>query len=176
MTDTTSMASLSDSDGEWTLRFERTLPHPAEKVWRALTKSEQLRHWMPVDIVRERRTGADIELRFRPDIIERFQVEEPISRGRITVWEPPSTFEWTWGDDRVRWELAAEGSATALSLTVWLGTEDVNQVADNATGYHGWMVTLAAMLAGTPQPLEHDDSLQERYQETVDRLVADRLD
>ncbi|UMG93452.1 SRPBCC domain-containing protein [Nocardioides sp. TF02-7] len=33
------------------LRFERRLAHPPEKVWRALTESEHLRHWFPADIV-----------------------------------------------------------------------------------------------------------------------------
>ncbi|MEA2587510.1 MAG: hypothetical protein QOH66_437, partial [Actinomycetota bacterium] len=39
-----------DAD-RWTLRFERHLAHPVEKVWRALTEPEQLRSWFPHRIV-----------------------------------------------------------------------------------------------------------------------------
>ena len=46
-------------DGERVgLRFVRVYPHPVERVWRALTESDQLRYWLPCDIVGERRPGA----------------------------------------------------------------------------------------------------------------------
>ena len=32
-------------DGRWRLRFTRTLEHPPEKVWRAITEPEHLAHW-----------------------------------------------------------------------------------------------------------------------------------
>ena len=42
-------------DGETVgLRYERHLSHPVERVWRALTDSDQLRHWLPIDIIGER--------------------------------------------------------------------------------------------------------------------------
>ena len=44
------------------LRFVRHYPHPIQRVWRAITESDQLRAWFPCDIVgnglRARRSPA----------------------------------------------------------------------------------------------------------------------
>lgn len=38
--------------GQISLRYVRELRHSPEKVWAALTESEQLRAWMPIDLGR----------------------------------------------------------------------------------------------------------------------------
>src|SRR4051794_15127554 len=44
-------ATLVALDGQrWNVSFERTLPHPPEKVWRALTEAEHLKAWFPTTI------------------------------------------------------------------------------------------------------------------------------
>ena len=77
MTDPT-MATLLEADGQVGLRYVRRLAHPPEKVWRALTESEHLRHWLPCDIVGERRAGAPIELPFWPEHVESYGIEDPV--------------------------------------------------------------------------------------------------
>lgn len=57
-------------DGRWRLRFVRTLPHPAEKVWRALTEPAHLAHWFPSTIDGERAAGAPLRFVFPHEIIE----------------------------------------------------------------------------------------------------------
>jgi hypothetical protein len=42
------------------LRYVRHYPHPVDRVWRAITESDQLRHWMPCDIVGDRAAGSAI--------------------------------------------------------------------------------------------------------------------
>ena len=70
-------------DGErWGLRYERLLRHPPDKVWAGLTESEHLEHWMPCDIVGERREGAAIELPFWPAQVERYAIENRSCTGR----------------------------------------------------------------------------------------------
>jgi uncharacterized protein YndB with AHSA1/START domain len=73
---------MRDRD-KWVLRYERVLRHAPEKVWAALTESEHLRHWMPCDIVGERREGADLELPFWPAQVERYAIEDPVLYGKI---------------------------------------------------------------------------------------------
>ena len=73
---------LRDED-KWVLRYERVLRHPSEKVWAALTESEHLRHWMPCDIVGDRRAGADLRLPFWPAQVERYAIEEPVLHGKV---------------------------------------------------------------------------------------------
>jgi hypothetical protein len=40
-------AALDRSDDRWVLRMERTLHHPAERVWTALTRADEIRRWAP---------------------------------------------------------------------------------------------------------------------------------
>ena len=40
-------ATLDRSDDRWVLRMERTLHHPAERVWAALTRADEIRRWAP---------------------------------------------------------------------------------------------------------------------------------
>jgi uncharacterized protein YndB with AHSA1/START domain len=40
-------AILEDAQGRPTLRFERLLDHPPDRVWLALTQLDQLRRWHP---------------------------------------------------------------------------------------------------------------------------------
>jgi uncharacterized protein YndB with AHSA1/START domain len=90
------MGTATIADGTWTLTFVRHLHHPVEKVWRAITESEHLATWFPCDIVGERRSRVDIELRFWPDVVEKYEVAEPNTTGHIDLWDPPTRFELWW--------------------------------------------------------------------------------
>jgi uncharacterized protein YndB with AHSA1/START domain len=138
----------------WGLRYRRSLRHSPEKVWRALTESEHLRHWLPCDIVGERRGEADLELPFWPDHVERYSIEEPVTSGKILAWDPPRVFEWTWDADVLRWELEPTAGGTLLTLTTWLGRDDIDLAKDVAAGYHVCLDQLIELLdTGSTEPL-----------------------
>lgn len=128
------------------LRYERHLAHPPDKVWRALTESEHLRHWFPADIVGERRAGAPLELPFWPAQVERYGIEDPVLTGEIRAWDPPRLFEWTWEDDLLRWELAPDGDGTLLVFTTWLRDTGAASVTSSGAGYHVCLDRLAELL------------------------------
>src|SRR5215211_7564653 len=88
------------------LRFVRHFSHPLERVWSAITESDQLRYWMPCDIVGERRAGADIELPFWPAQVANYQLEDPFFRGRMGVGGPLQISRGRGGGDvrRFEWE------------------------------------------------------------------------
>lgn len=162
---TSPMGTLRLERGGWTLHYERLLAHPREKVWRALTESEHLRHWMPADIVGERRAGAALELPFWPEHVERYDIEQPVMDGEILVWDPPSVFEFTWDVDRLRFELSAVPEGTQLRFTTWLRDPDA-PTEGAAAGYHTCLDELAALLDGSPlTPLVDVDValLEQRY-------------
>jgi Activator of Hsp90 ATPase homolog 1-like protein len=46
--------SLETIDGRPALRFERRYEHSVERVWKAITDPDELRHWFP--------TGAELEI------------------------------------------------------------------------------------------------------------------
>lgn len=166
-------------DGDRTgLRYERRLAHPPEKVWRALTESEHLRHWFPADIVGERRAGAPLRLRFWPESVAHGRAEleaagidldDAVLPGEVVVWDPPRVFELTWDNDRLRYELEPDGAGTRLVFTTWLlGEQGPKGVPGTAAGYHVCLDALAGLLDAGSSP-EPDGAairaLEERYAE-----------
>ncbi|MDP1804848.1 MAG: SRPBCC domain-containing protein, partial [Acidimicrobiales bacterium] len=151
-------------------RFERTLPHPPEKVWRAITEAEHLHHWFPADLVGERNTGATLDVVFWPEVVAEHGIDTPVLAGRIVTWEPTTIFEWSWETDTIRFELAPVDSGTQLTLTVTL----VDHHADGSTGYHLCLDALAADLDGHPILLrQHDPTLEERYRDAIQAMRAE---
>src|SRR3979411_1143086 len=96
-------------DGRGQLRFTRTLQHPPEKVWKAITEPEHLAHWFPTTIEGERAAGAPLRFSF-PD------GEWPPFEGGMVGAEPPSVMELRWGPDVLRLELRATTAGTELTL------------------------------------------------------------
>jgi uncharacterized protein YndB with AHSA1/START domain len=147
------------------LRFERRLGHAPERVWRALTASEDLRHWFPADIVGERRAGAPLRLRFWPESVEQAAAEmeqvgvdplDPELPGELLVWDPPRVFELMWDTDRLRWELEPDGAGTRLVFVTWLlGEQGPRGTAGTAAGYHACLDQLEELLAtGTSRTVD----------------------
>jgi uncharacterized protein YndB with AHSA1/START domain len=154
------------------LRFVRHFSHPLERVWRAITESDQLRYWMPCDIVGERRAGADIELPFWPAQVAKYQLEETSLRGSIEVWKPPQIFQWTWGGDVLRFELERGDGETILTFTTWLESPDPDSAGSAAGGYHVCLDQLGLLLdTGAAPPLVERDrearGLEDAYAEQL---------
>ena len=111
MNATQPLGTLTRDDDNFTVTFTRDLPHPIEKVWRAITEPEHLGAWFPDQIVGERRAGAP--LRFVP----RGQDEDADGfDGEMLTFEPPSRMELLWGVDQLRIELQPYGNGTRLTL------------------------------------------------------------
>lgn len=163
------------------LRYERHLRHSPERVWRALTEHDQLRHWFPADIVGDRVEGADLQLPFWPSHAEAFGLEDlPVAPGRVHAWNPPRVFEFSWDTERLRFELDAEGDGTVLTLTVWIGDplahgpdgspDAASGTASAAAGYHVCLDHLEALLDERDTgPLHQADTapLEAAYRELV---------
>lgn len=165
------LADLQRSPDGWVVRFERRLAHPREKVWRAITESDHLAHWLPCDIVGPRTAGAAVDLPFWPSHVARYGLEAtPALHGEIRVWDPPSVFEWTWDTDVLRWELSDVAGGTLLRFTTWIAPGDEGAIGTSA-GYHVCLGHLQELLdAGAPSmPLVDVDTaaLERRYREAI---------
>ena len=159
------LASVERTADGWTVVFVRRLAHRPDKVWRALTESEHLRHWMPCDIVGERREGATIELPFWPAHNDRYGPDLPTLAGVIRVWDPPRVLKWSWDTDVLRFELEPTDDGTTLTFTTHLGPDDQG-AANTAAGYHACLDNLVELLdTGTAPPLVDVDAgtNEERY-------------
>lgn len=134
-----------------TVRFERLLPGPIERVWEYLTKSESLVTWLG---------ETDMDLRVGGQIGVRFDTSKGsgIIRGQITCYEPMRLLEYTWvavsGDGKppdtsapdsiVSFDLEARGDQVLLVLTHRrLLTDFLSKVG---AGWHALLDGLAARL------------------------------
>jgi uncharacterized protein YndB with AHSA1/START domain len=132
---------LADADG-WTLVFVRELSHPPDAVWAALTDPEQLREWAP--FTTDRDLGAPGEATLT--MIDGETTEDlPAVVGRA---DRPSLLEYTWGNDRLRWELAPTAEGTRLTLRHTMGDRDI--VPKVASGWHICLAVAERLLDGDP--------------------------
>lgn len=170
MTTTDHMGEILDGDPP-VLRFVRHLRHRPEKVWRALTESEHLRAWLPCDIVGERTAGSAIRLPFWPEVAAKYDMAgDQALAGTINRWDPPRTFEWTWGADVIRFELEPTAAGTDLTLTTWVNEIPPTGVESVAAGYHVCLDHLGQLLdTGSAPSVAEDDptQLEARYVEVA---------
>ena len=139
------------------LRYERRLAHPPERVWRALTESDQLRHWLPADIVGERREGASVEVQFWPAVVDKYEIPEPTMSGRILVWDPPRRFSWMWDRDTLDFRLEPSEEGTLLVFTTWV-VDTTAGIDKTAAGYHVCLDQLVALVdTDDPPPFVDQD-------------------
>ena len=130
-------------EGEnWTLVLVRELRHAPEKVWQAITEPAHLREWAPFD--------ADRSLGAAGATVKLTTVGAPsphVTETTITRAEPPRLLEYNWGGGDVRWELAASGSGTRLTL--WA---NINRgfISMGAAGWHICLDVLDHLLGGDP--------------------------
>lgn len=130
-------------DGRWRLHFTRTLQHPVDRVWRAVTEPEHLAAWFPSTIDGERHAGAPLRFTFPNGEAEPFA-------GEVIAFDPPRTFEFLWGPDVIRMELRASGGGTVLTLLDTL--DERGKAARDGAGWHCCLDALASALDGDSAP------------------------
>ena len=100
-----------------TVRFERLLPGPVDRVWQYLTDSQLRGTWLATGAM-EPRTGGAVTLRFRHQELTDHDEATPAKHkemenghtmiARITRWEPPNHLAYTWdADSEVSFDLEA---------------------------------------------------------------------
>ena len=123
-------ATLDRSDDRWVLRMERTLNHPAERVWAALTHADEVRRWAPY--------APDRDL----DVVG--EVPLPQAEGGGPADGPPEPGEVA--DYASGWHLCLN------AVTARLDGRDIEPVAGSAARNHGWeglRDEYASMLSGS---------------------------
>jgi uncharacterized protein YndB with AHSA1/START domain len=139
---------LERGDATIAVRFTRQLPHPPQKVWRALTEAGHLAAWFPTTIEGDMTTvGAPLRFAFS-------QVPVPPMDGRMHAFDPPKLLEFTWGEDTLRFELTAHEDGTTLEFTATF--IELGKVARDGAGWHVCLDRLGYELAGVPAPGEED--------------------
>src|SRR5262245_6650037 len=135
-------AQVRKEGATWTLVLVRELRHASEKVWQALTDPAHLREWAPFD--------ADGSLGAVGATVKLTTVGAPtqqVSETRVTRADAPKRLEYRWGGFDMRWELAASGGGTRLTL--WTNI-DRRFISMGAAGWHICFDVLDHFLSGAP--------------------------
>jgi len=125
---------------------ERLMPHPPEKVWRALTQSTLLAEWL-------------MQNDFQPEVGHRFTFRAKPQPGwtgvtncEVRIVEPPRRLVYTWGDGTetdsglktlVTWTLTPEAGGTRVRMEQ-SGFRHEDAAAHRGAGY-GWPRLVAAL-------------------------------
>jgi uncharacterized protein YndB with AHSA1/START domain len=130
-----------------TLRLERVLPGPIERVWAYLTESEKRGKWLASGQM-ELRVGGRVELNWRhadlsaektpPDKYNNSECAD-ILRGRITRCDPPHALSYTWGDGADASEVTFELSPRAGEVLLVIAHRrlgDRKRIVGVASGWH----------------------------------------
>ncbi|MGH8869139.1 MAG: SRPBCC family protein [Actinomycetes bacterium] len=147
-------ATLRTVDGRHELRLERTLAHPPEKVWRALTERDHLSVWFPFDVDMQPEVGGGIRF-IDPG-------GGPDTTGEVTEYAPPSVLAFSWGDNLLRFALEPDGSGSRLVFTHT--QDDRAGTASFASGWHVCFDAMERVLDEKPVEMPRpSDALHERY-------------
>lgn len=138
-----------------TLRIERMLPGPIERVWVYLTESDKRRQWLASGNM-ELREDGDFELVWRNDELtdppgerpEGFG-EEHSMQGKILAVEPARVLRFTWGEGDVTFTLEPDGSNVRLTIVHSRITEPEMRIMIGA-GWHTHLAVLRARLENRP--------------------------
>jgi uncharacterized protein YndB with AHSA1/START domain len=155
-----------------TLKIERLLPGPIERVWAYLTQSELRRQWLAAGHM-ELKVGAPFEFVWRNNELTNPPGQRPQGFGdehrmqsRITELDPPRKLTFTWkGSGDVSFELEPKGDEVLLTVTH-------RRLPDRATllrvgpGWHMHLDVLVARATGQePEPFWDGWSrLQKEYE------------
>jgi uncharacterized protein YndB with AHSA1/START domain len=138
-----------------TLRIERLLPGPIERLWAWLTDPEKRARWLaggPMEL----RVGGGAELQFHhadlsaektpPEKFRRMEGGHTL-KCRVTACDPPRLLSYTWGEDwgEVTFELTPRGKEVLLVITHRrLGERGT--IASVSAGWHAHLAILADRL------------------------------
>jgi uncharacterized protein YndB with AHSA1/START domain len=154
----------STADG-WVLVLERQLRQPPAAVWKALTEPARLAAWAPFTAERSLAEPGDLTLTMI-DGDDRVELA-----ATVTNAEPPALLEYSWGPDVLRWELAAAGGGTRLTLRHRVGDRD--DLARAAAGWHLCLDVAEHLLDGDPvPPIRGQEALQHGWKELHDEYAA----
>jgi uncharacterized protein YndB with AHSA1/START domain len=179
------MIDILQADGEvidkHTVRFQRLLPGPIERVWAYLAEADKRAKWFAGGEI-EPRVGGKRTLFFKHvDLMQpgetapekyRATVEGFVSEARVTRYEPPRVLAFSWGKEgatsEVLFELAPKGDKVLLTLTHRkLPTRE--EMVNVGGGWHLHLLMLEHVLNGTKPPRFWDThaELKKKYEEMI---------
>lgn len=161
-----------------TLRIERLLPGPVERVWSYLTDSELRRIWLAAGAM-EQTAGAPVELVWRNDELTDPPGARPEGFGdehrmicEVMAIDAPHMLAISWGSTGgVTFTLEEKGDEVLLTI-VHKRVEDPSVLLNVSAGWHSHVDVLEARLRGTT-PVPHWDNFAQLRGVYAERLFGD---
>jgi uncharacterized protein YndB with AHSA1/START domain len=135
------LGSLQQTSTGWELRYVRHLEKPPARAWRAFVDPGLVAKWFPSTIVGELTRGSKLEFEITG------MKMDPMF-GEVIEVDEPHRLVFTWGEDLLRFDLAAAGGGTELTMTVLLG--QLGKGARDGAGWHECLDKLAQVYADDP--------------------------
>ena len=137
-----------------TLKIQRLLPGPIERVWAYLTQSELRRQWLAAGEM-EMKVGAPFEFVWRNDELTDPPGQRPPGfseehrmQSRITELDPPRKLAFTWrGSGEVSFELEPKGNNVLLTV-IHRRLPDRATLLKVGAGWHMHLNVLVARATG----------------------------
>lgn len=170
------MESFGEITEPQTVRLERTLPGPIERVWSYLTNSEKRGKWLASGEM-ELRVGGRVSLTFNNQNLssdketpERFKSTEGHKiEGEVTRCDPPRLLTFTWGKaGDVTFELTPKGK-DVLFVVTHRRLPDRSTTVMVSSGWHAHTGVLADILNNEePRPFwKTFVRLQQEYEKRI---------
>lgn len=162
-----------------TLRIQRLLHGPIERVWAYLTESDKRATWLAAGAMKLE-NGAPLELEFRNSDLAGEHEQPPAkykqhggcvsNRGHITCLFPPRLLSFTWAEQdqgrpsEVTFELTEQGNAVLLTVT-HRRVANRDEMLSVAGGWHTHLdILLDRLHDRAPQPFWSTHArLEEEY-------------
>lgn len=147
----------------WEGRLERRVEHDRETVWRMLTEPQRFVQWLAPGSI-ELRKGGRVHIDFGDSGV--------VIDSTVLAFDPQRLIAYSWSSGTeperpLRWELAAAGEGTTLTLTVRLPAQE--DIAKACAGFEAHLDMFAAALEGvsTRFPFERYLAARHAYQELL---------
>lgn len=124
--------TLETIGGRPALRFERALPHPIERVWRAVSDPTELEAWFPAATAWTPAAG---------EVIEAYGMS-----GVVTEVAEPHRLAWTFNGEEYGFDLSPDGEGCILVFTHVFDAG--TPTAQTAAGWETYLIRLDAHLDG----------------------------
>ncbi|GAA1987622.1 SRPBCC family protein [Amycolatopsis minnesotensis] len=139
-----------EHEGRPAVRFQRTYAHPVDRLWAAITRTEDLAHWFPSKVALEGEVGGTVSFSHDPNVDD--------DHGTVLAYDPPHRLAFTWGGDELHFELAPAAGGCTLTLINVLEARDT--AARNAAGWAVCLAELGKYVADGSADGPHSDSAE----------------
>ncbi|PFB31960.1 activator of Hsp90 ATPase 1 family protein [Bacillus cereus] len=153
------IAEIEKVTDEYIVNFERQFSYTIEEVWSVLTENSKLKKWMSNLQIESLKTGGIIKF----DMMDGSFINIDILECQLNT-----VLEFSWGKDRVRFEIHKEEQGTLLLLKEYIH-EFTDHTPKDIAGWHICLNLFSSVLEGKEKEFSKDEWQQwfETYKDKI---------